>query len=497
SWGSNSSGMLGRGSLGNTDPGIPDGFSVGTDIALHIETGGHTSVYIKKGSAKFCYTGHRVYGSMGDGVSASLPQTNYNCTDTPEVPFCGVKDFDSGDAPVSYEEGQGDKTCIHNLVTSPTVYLGATAPTNNLNNLVNVAAGANNNGTNGDGAEEDGLSTVPDYDNSGSYSLTVTTRNTSGTTANLYGWIDWDNDGLFETSERVSATVANNATSATLNWTGLATNLTGGDNRYIRLRFTTDVLTLATGSATNGEVEDYRLSVATIDPCDASASGNLDSDGDNVSNICDLDDDNDGILDTVEGMGDLDLDGIPNYLDLDSDGDGCPDANEAGVSGTGVTLLSGSIINGVPNITSTGVANALVQGPYGTNGLANSLEGTNDTSTATTSYTSTYNTLALNNTQSNCVCYKNPVTGTTQYAKVGVSTLNRQTSKEGWPENKAGILVLDSKTKGLVVTRVTTTERDAMPNKVEGMIIYNTTLNCLQLYDGTQWYCLKQGCIDL
>ena len=42
---------------------------------------------------------------------------------------------------------------------------------------------------------------------------------------------------------------------------------------------------------------------ANIDPCDATASGNLDTDGDNISDICDLDDDNDGILDTDECSG--------------------------------------------------------------------------------------------------------------------------------------------------------------------------------------------------
>ncbi len=37
-----------------------------------------------------------------------------------------------------------------------------------------------------------------------------------------------------------------------------------------------------------------------FDPCDATLSGNTDTDGDNVSDICDIDDDNDGILDTAE-----------------------------------------------------------------------------------------------------------------------------------------------------------------------------------------------------
>ena len=47
-------------------------------------------------------------------------------------------------------------------------------------------------------------------------------------------------------------------------------------------------------------------------------------------NNVDLDDDNDGILDTDEGEGDLDGDGIRNRFDLDSDGDGCFDVLEAG-----------------------------------------------------------------------------------------------------------------------------------------------------------------------
>ncbi len=66
-----------------------------------------------------------------------------------------------------------------------------------------------------------------------------------------------------------------------------------------------------------------------------------DTDGDGVNDNVDLDDDNDGILDTVEDPNidgddnpltdpyDLDEDGIPNHLDIDSDNDGIPDNVEA------------------------------------------------------------------------------------------------------------------------------------------------------------------------
>ena len=55
-----------------------------------------------------------------------------------------------------------------------------------------------------------------------------------------------------------------------------------------------------------------------------------DCDNDQVPNTLDLDDDNDGILDSYEGFVDTDLDGIPDHLDLDADNDGCLDVLEAG-----------------------------------------------------------------------------------------------------------------------------------------------------------------------
>ena len=55
-----------------------------------------------------------------------------------------------------------------------------------------------------------------------------------------------------------------------------------------------------------------------------------DFDGDGVGDADDVDDDNDGITDTLEGDTDTDGDGIPNRLDLDSDNDGCNDVVEAG-----------------------------------------------------------------------------------------------------------------------------------------------------------------------
>ncbi len=86
---------------------------------------------------------------------------------------------------------------------------------------------------------------------------------------------------------------------------------------------------------------------------------------------------------------DTDSDGIPNHLDLDSDGDACPDAKEAGITGT---LTTGTVVNltsptGTATTATTGVANAIATGSYGANGFADALE----TSTESGNYSGVYN----------------------------------------------------------------------------------------------------------
>jgi uncharacterized repeat protein (TIGR01451 family) len=78
------------------------------------------------------------------------------------------------------------------------------------------------------------------------------------------------------------------------------------------------------------DVDDDNDGILTADERTDSALPGADDDQDNDGrpNWLDSDADGDGLLDAREGRGDADGDGLPNYLDLDSDGDGDADADE-------------------------------------------------------------------------------------------------------------------------------------------------------------------------
>lgn len=122
-------------------------------------------------------------------------------------------------------------------------------------------------------------------------------------------------------------------------------------------------------------VPDFRDRDADGNCLEDGADGVIDLDGDTLGAFADLDDDGDGILDTLEiGAGcvllDSDSDGTPNYLDSDSDADGVGDVFEAGTSiweenpddadgdGTPNYLDADSDADGIPDATEAGVTSA-------------------------------------------------------------------------------------------------------------------------------------------
>ncbi|MGC4128490.1 MAG: hypothetical protein QM564_02790 [Bergeyella sp.] len=94
-----------------------------------------------------------------------------------------------------------------------------------------------------------------------------------------------------------------------------------------------------------------------------------------------------------------------------------------------------------------------------------------------------------------CACYNDPAAGTGPDTKVGITLLKRAgaDAPNEWPMvRKSGHIALESNTKGFVVTRMTTTQINAISAPQEGMMVYDTVDNCLKIYDGTSWSCYNE-----
>jgi len=61
--------------------------------------------------------------------------------------------------------------------------------------------------------------------------------------------------------------------------------------------------------------------------------------------------------------------------------------------------------------------------------------------------------------------------------------------------DRASMLEIESDSSGILPPRLTTAQRDAQIGWDESHIIYNTTDNCLQIYNGSDWDCIVQGVV--
>ncbi|PIF46280.1 hypothetical protein CLU96_3305 [Chryseobacterium sp. 52] len=91
-------------------------------------------------------------------------------------------------------------------------------------------------------------------------------------------------------------------------------------------------------------------------------------------------------------------------------------------------------------------------------------------------------------------CTKPALAGTPDgYTKLGITIQQKQS---GWPEKiPNGHFALESKTKGMVITRVANSGLIADPK--EGMLIYDIAASCVKLYNGSSWNCIVRSCNDL
>ena len=129
----------------------------------------------------------------------------------------------------------------------------------------------------------------------------------------------------------------------------------------------TIIIDIASVVDTNGSFE--AVGEGTNNQITTTITDQLDTDGDGEPDVTDLDDDNDGILDTVESPGgsDVDTDGdnVVDRLDLDSDNDGISDLEESGADRLGLDPDNNGVIDGAQFADTD------------TDGLADAIEATN------------------------------------------------------------------------------------------------------------------------
>lgn len=171
---------------------------------------------------------------------------------------------DYGDAADTYSDAS-------HFVSSD-LYIGTTQGDIELDTQLGGDAGVGADGDDGDGTDDENGVTLAALNTSDTdYSLTVTVENSSGTSATLFGWIDLDGNTTFDEDERVSVSVPSPTSGAVdLDWTGLSPS---AGTSYVRLRLTSEDLVtgetadagaqddISFGSAYDGEVEDYGLSI--------------------------------------------------------------------------------------------------------------------------------------------------------------------------------------------------------------------------------------------
>lgn len=164
--------------------------------------------------------------------------------------------FDFGDAPDTYGT-TGATAAKHEIV--PGLKLGA--------NVDEEADGQPDPTATLDGTDEDGV-TMPALTDGQALTLQVSATNTSGKDATVGCWIDYDGNGTFDSGEYGGAVVPNNSTGASISvaMPGVPADASSKlpNGTYARCRLSTDTIDAAkaTGALNDGEVEDYKVTIA-------------------------------------------------------------------------------------------------------------------------------------------------------------------------------------------------------------------------------------------
>ena len=251
-------------------PNNPGSFSYsGTVTASSAQIGSFT-VYLGGLSSDTVYY-YRGYARNNAGISY-----------TEESQFRTIKGYDYGDAPSDYPKAW-------HKVTSGGLYLGYKVDVEADHQPDSDAMGDDSHGDD----DEDGITFHSDTLTPGSVFGGVLTASDAGY---MNAWIDFNRDGDWDDEyEHVMDNEAITSTNVTFSW---PVYTIGKGKTYARFRFSSQTGLGPGGAASDGEVEDYCLTLEGTDPVD---DGDDNGDNDVISNVTITSTVNEGSTATLSG----------------------------------------------------------------------------------------------------------------------------------------------------------------------------------------------------
>ena len=195
------------------------------------------------------------YGECFDGEVEDYEVTINGEQDWGDLPDTGPN-TNTGD----YQTQSGNNGPRHGIIS--TLKIGATVDAETDGQQSTNADGDDTNGATPD--DEDGVNTADlTMSENAPANIRVTVTNTTGAAATLYGFVDFNKDGDFDdANETASVAVADGSNNAEVTLSFGTVSGTASGSTYARFRLSTDPNAAnATGAASDGEVEDYRVTI--------------------------------------------------------------------------------------------------------------------------------------------------------------------------------------------------------------------------------------------
>jgi len=246
------------------NPGVYGAMAIDGDGFMYVIDNGNGNVYR-----------YWIEGDTATGEFFVSSVTFTGSADATMCPLARLADLDFGDAPdQGVGNGQGNYNTLlanngprHIIVDNLFFGTGVTAEDDAHQDPYDLAIGD----------VDDAVSSMPPLkENAETYSVTLSVRNSTGHPANIYGWVDFNSDGLFQVIESAMAVAPSQATQQYITLTfnvPVGVDLEPGTMTFARFRITTDNLVIdgnplqdsrSVGPASDGEVEDWAVWITEV-----------------------------------------------------------------------------------------------------------------------------------------------------------------------------------------------------------------------------------------